>query len=43
MEYCAGEDLFSYIEKRGFRLPETRAAEIIHKLSTIIFFYVSVV
>ena len=38
MEYCAGGDLFSYIEKRGFRLPETRAAEIIHKLSTAVFF-----
>ena len=35
MEYCAGGDLFSYIEKRGFRLPETRAAEIIHKLKII--------
>ena len=38
MEYCAGGDLFSYIEKRGFRLPETRATEIIHKLSTAVFF-----
>ena len=38
MEYCAGGDLFSYIEKRGFSLPETRAAEIIHKLSTAVFF-----
>ena len=38
MEYCAGGDLFSYIEKRGFRLPETRAAEIIHKLSTAVYF-----
>ena len=38
MEYCPGGDLFSYIEKRGFHLPETRAAEIIHKLSTAVFF-----
>ena len=38
MEYCAGGDLFSYIEKRGFRLPETRAAEIIHKLCTSVYF-----
>ena len=34
MEYCGGGDLFSYIEKRGFQLKESRAAEIIYKLST---------
>src|SRR4051812_24366266 len=38
MEYCAGGDLFSYIEKRGFRLPENRAAQIIHKLCTAVFY-----
>ena len=38
MEYCAGGDLFSYIEKRGFRLKEERAAEIIHKLCTAVYF-----
>lgn len=38
MEYCNGGDLFSYIAKRGFRLPEQRVAEIIHKLSTAVFF-----
>lgn len=38
MEYCAGGDLFSYIEKRGFRLAEARAAQIIHKLCTAIFY-----
>jgi calcium-dependent protein kinase len=38
MEYCSGGDLFTYIEKRGFRLPEQRVAEIIHKLSTAIFY-----
>ena len=38
MEYCPGGDLFSYIEKRGFRLKEERAAEIIHKLCTTIYF-----
>ena len=38
MEYCSGGDLFSYIEKRGFRLPEPRAAEIIHKLSTACYY-----
>ena len=38
MEYCAGGDLFSYIEKRGFKLKEERAAEIIHKLCTTVYF-----
>ena len=38
MEYCSGGDLFSYIEKRGFRLPEIRAADIIHKLCTAVFY-----
>ena len=38
MEHCSGGDLFSYIEKRGFRLPEQRAASLIHKLSTAIFY-----
>ena len=30
MEYCAGRDLFFYIETRGFKLKEERCAEIIH-------------
>ncbi len=38
MEHCSGGDLFSYIEKRGFRLPESRAAEIIHKLCTAVYY-----
>jgi len=38
MEYCSGGDLFGYIEKRGFRLPEIRAAEIIHKLCTAVYY-----
>jgi serine/threonine protein kinase len=38
MEYCSGGDLFTYLEKRGFRLKEPRAAELIHKLSTAIFY-----
>jgi len=38
MEHCAGGDLFTYIEKRGFQLKENRAAEIIHKLSTAIYY-----
>ena len=38
MEYCPGGDLFSYIEKRGFKLKEERASEIIHKLCTAVYF-----
>ena len=38
MEYCPGGDLFSYIEKRGLQLNEERAAEIIHKLCTAVYF-----
>ena len=38
MEYCSGKDLFSYIEKRNYKLPEPRAANIIHKLSKAIFY-----
>ena len=38
MEYCPGGDLFSYIEKRNFKLKEERAAEIIHKLCTAVYF-----
>ena len=38
MEYCLGGDLFSYIEKRNFKLSEERAAEIIHKLCTAVYF-----
>ena len=34
MEYCSGGDLFTYIEERGFKLPEAKAADIIHKLAT---------
>jgi len=38
MEHCSGGDLFSYIEKRGFKLPEPRACEIIHKLCAAMFY-----
>ena len=38
MEHCSGEDLFNYIEKRNFKLSESRSAQIIHKLSTAIFY-----
>ena len=34
MEYCSGGDLFTYIEERGFKLSEAKAADIIHKLAT---------
>lgn len=38
MEYCSGGDLFSYLEKRGFKLSEQRASSIIHKLSAAVFY-----
>jgi serine/threonine protein kinase len=38
MEYCAGGDLFAYLDRRGFKLNEPRAAQLIHKLSTAIFY-----
>jgi serine/threonine protein kinase len=38
MEFCSGGDLFSYIEKRGFRLQEPRAAQLIHKLSAAVYY-----
>ena len=38
MEYCAGSDLFAYIEQRNFKLPEKRAAEIIRKLSSAVYY-----
>jgi serine/threonine protein kinase len=38
MEYCEGGDLYSYLEKRSFKLAESRVADIIHKLATAIFF-----
>ena len=38
MEHCGGGDLFSYLEERGFKVKEERAAHIIHKLSTAIYF-----
>lgn len=38
MEVCTGGDLFSYLEKRGFKLSEKRSAQLIHKLCTAIFY-----
>lgn len=32
LEKCNGVDLFSYIEKRNYRLTEKRTCEIIHKI-----------
>jgi len=38
MEFCSGGDLFSYLEKRGFRLPEPKAAGLIHKLGAACYY-----
>jgi serine/threonine protein kinase len=38
MEYCSGGDLFSYLEVRGFKLSEEKAAILIHKLSAAVFY-----
>jgi calcium-dependent protein kinase len=38
MEYCSGGDLFTYIEKRNFRLSEPKAGEVIFKLSSAIYY-----
>ncbi len=38
MEYCSGGDLFSYLEKRNFRVSEQRASTIIHKMSTAVYY-----
>jgi hypothetical protein len=38
MECCSGGDLFSYIEKRHFKLPEKRACEIVYKILLALFY-----
>lgn len=38
MEYCAGGDLFGYIEKRGFALKEEHAKTIIRKICVAVFY-----
>lgn len=38
MECCAGGDFFVYLQKRKFKLKETHAAHLIHKLATAIFY-----
>ena len=38
MEYCSGGDLFSYLERHGFKLKEERASIIMHKLCASIYY-----
>jgi serine/threonine protein kinase len=38
MECCNGGDFFIYLKNRKFKLSETHAANIIHKLSTAVFY-----
>jgi serine/threonine protein kinase len=38
MEYCAGGDLFGYIEKRGFALKEDQARNFINKICIAVFY-----
>jgi len=38
LEYCAGGDLFTYLESKQFSIPENLAGTIIHKLSTALFY-----
>jgi len=38
MEICKGGDLFTYLENRQFNISEHRAADIIHKLSTAVYY-----
>ena len=41
MEYCEGGDLFSYLEKRRFRINEERAAIIMKKMCDAVFYFQS--
>ena len=41
MEYCPGGDLFSYLEKRKFQIPEERAAVIMNKMCEATFYFQS--
>ena len=41
MEYCPGGDLFSYLEKRKFQLPEVRSAIIMNKMCEAVFYFQS--
>lgn len=38
MEYCKGGDLFTFLEKRDFTIPESKARELTHSIATGIFY-----
>lgn len=38
MEYCKGGDLFTFLEKRDFTIPEAKAKELTHAIATGIFY-----
>lgn len=38
MEYCSGGDMFTYIEKRKFKLSEERAATLIHEVLAAVYY-----
>ena len=38
MEYLAGGDFFSYLEKRKFRVTEDNAKRIMHQISTALYY-----
>ena len=38
MEYCSGGDLYSYLEKRKFKLSEKRVCDIIHKMCAAVYY-----
>lgn len=38
MEYCKGGDLFTFLEKRDFTIPEEKARELAHSIATGIFY-----
>ena len=41
MEYCPGGDLFSYLEKRKFQIPEERAVVLMNKMCEAVFYFQS--
>lgn len=38
MDYLPGGDLFSYLEKRKFKIPEARARVVAHKIATALYY-----
>lgn len=38
MEYCSGGDLYSYLEKRRFKLNEKRVCDIVHKMCAAVYY-----